>query len=49
MFEAAAEMDYHGATRGATYEEIGTAVGLSGATVGGHLLRVERKLVEPAL
>ena len=49
MFEAAVEMDYHGATRGATYEEIGTAVGLSGATVGGHLLKVERKLVEPAL
>ena len=49
MYEAAIEMDYHGATRGATYEEIGTAVGLSGATVGEHLLKVERKLVEPAL
>lgn len=48
MFEAAVEMDYHGATRGATYKEIGTAVGLPGATVGGHLLKIERKLVEPA-
>ena len=49
MFEAAVEMDYRGATRGAAYEEIGAAVGPSGATVGGHFLKVERKLVEPAL
>ena len=49
MFKAAAEMDYRGATRGATSEEIGAAVGLSGATVGGHFLKIERKLVEPAL
>ena len=48
MFEAAVEMDYYEATRGATSEEIGAAVGLSGATVGGHLLKAERKLVEPA-
>ena len=48
MSEAAVEMDYYGATRGATYEEIGAAVELSGATVGGHILKVERKLVEPA-
>ena len=40
MFEAAVEMDYHRATRGATYEEIGAAVGLSGATAGERLPRV---------
>jgi len=49
VFEAAVELDYYGATRGATYEEIGDAVGLSGATVGEHLRKIERKLVEYAL
>lgn len=49
VFEAAVELDYYGATRGATYEEVGEVVGLSGATVGEHLRKIERTLVEHAL
>lgn len=49
IFETAIDLGYYGSPRGATYEDIGEAVGLSSGTIGEHLRKIEAKLVEYAV